>query len=476
MRRCDHVDTDGCCSGYDNRKPSLVQYNQVMWKWLLVGLGGLVMGCGFGSTAQLCTSQAQCESATRPGGRCEPSGLCSFADPECPGGRRFGDLAGDQSNQCVDPITDPPDAGVLVDAPVPIDARVDAHIDAPIGPPPPDARVCFGNAPFTICLQSAPSAPLTITASQTIDTTSSPLCAAIASEGDYCVLAATTISVEANVRATGSRPLVLVASDSITVIPGAIIDVGSHRGVDPEIGAGADPAACAAGTLPGVDEESGGGGAGGSFAGKGGNGGAGGGSGLDPEGGAAGQSSAAVTAFTELRGGCAGQAGASDDDDAGGPGGHGGGATLLIAGASITMAGRIDAAGQGGGGGGANATAGGGGGGSGGMIVLDAPVITNTGLLLANGGGGGEGSSGNSTGAVGADSVAAGAAAGGRLSSAPGGDGGPGSAIAAAGGGSDGVFSNNDDNRGGGGGGGGGAGLIKAPANVGGTASPTPRP
>jgi hypothetical protein len=60
---------------------------------------------------------------------------------------------------------------------------------------------------------------------------------------------------------------VLVASDSITITSGGTIDIGSHRGQTPEMGAG--PATCAAGTPPNAR----GGGAGGSFAGIGGVGG-----------------------------------------------------------------------------------------------------------------------------------------------------------------------------------------------------------
>ena len=52
-----------------------------------------------------------------------------------------------------------------------------------------------------------------------IDTTTSPLCATTVSGGDgYCVIAATTITINAgiSVQAGGGKPLVLLASDSIT--------------------------------------------------------------------------------------------------------------------------------------------------------------------------------------------------------------------------------------------------------------------
>jgi hypothetical protein len=46
-----------------------------------------------------CTSNAQCTGGT--GGTCETAGFCSFADPSCPDGRRFGAQAGSLSSQCV---------------------------------------------------------------------------------------------------------------------------------------------------------------------------------------------------------------------------------------------------------------------------------------------------------------------------------------------------------------------------------------
>ena len=48
---------------------------------------------------------------------------------------------------------------------------------------------------------------------------------------NYCVIAATTISVEATLRAIDSRPLVLIATDAIVVMssPSGLIDVGSHH-------------------------------------------------------------------------------------------------------------------------------------------------------------------------------------------------------------------------------------------------------
>ena len=48
-----------------------------------------------------CTKSAECTLAG-VAGVCEPAGLCSFPDPECPSGKAFGELAGDQADRCVD--------------------------------------------------------------------------------------------------------------------------------------------------------------------------------------------------------------------------------------------------------------------------------------------------------------------------------------------------------------------------------------
>jgi hypothetical protein len=345
------------------------------------------------------------------------------------------------------------------------DILVDAAIDAV-----PDALTCFGAAPSTICLFSPPLAALVVSDPTTIDTSNSPLCAAIASGGNYCVLVGTTISVSAALRAAGPKPLVLLASDSITTTSTGIIDVGSHRGATPEIGAGGDPATCDDGTLPGSASSTSGGGAGGSFTGNGGDGGNGGGNGNSGtgNGGVGGKAGAvAAASITELRGGCAGQ----DGNGAGtskGLKGHGGGAVLFLAGTTITIGGTVQASGEGGGAG-VTLAAGGGGGGAGGMIWFDAPVVAGDGLLLANGGGGGGGSSSTAMGSNGADPTTVMAAIGGDGRLTIGGKGGNGSAGAAAGPGSPGAGGINDNNsalRGGGGGGGGGAGVIKAPAGA----------
>jgi hypothetical protein len=343
---------------------------------------------------------------------------------------------------------DIPDARTL-DAIVPGDdatAPGDALLqrDASVGF---DAPVCFGNF-LRLCLDRAPTESLDLKAPATIDTSQSSMCVTVANHDKYCVIAATDIRIEAPLRGTGTRALVLLATGTISTSPSGLIDVGSHRVRSqgtPEIGAGADPSECNVGELPsGV-----GGGAGGSFVGRGGFG------GYNEGASSAGGSPAPVAnAISELRGGCPGQDGGFNA----GSKGHGGGAVLLIAGTSIAIDGMIKATGEGGGGSDGGA---GGGGGSGGMIALEAPTINVTNLVLASGGGGGAGG-GLGAGQSGSDPLTANAAPGGS-SMGQGGPGGNGSKREIAGSGDAGTEGFNSDlASGGGGGGGGGAGIIKA--------------
>lgn len=339
--------------------------------------------------------------------------------------------------------------------------------DSGTGPPidaRPNAPGCFGTDPFVICLAALPTEPLSISLTTRIDTTNSPMCVATttSSSAGYCVLAATTIAITGRLRGIGSKPLVLLATDSIAVSTAdGLIDVGNHRG-DVDLGAGADPVTCLTGTAPGARA----GGAGGTFTGAGGSGGA-------PAGfvGGGGQAAPGNTSIATIRGGCAGQAG-----DGGGPGGRGGGAVYLLAGRKIEITTGtnpktgINAVGEGGSRGvsGAVSMAGGGaGGGSGGMILFDAPTITCNGLILASGGGGGEGNGATSTGNPGEDPTGVDPAAGGS-GNPGGGNGGAGSSAVAAGNGTNGSNGQFDTlgDGGSGGGGGGGAGLIRAPADA----------
>jgi hypothetical protein len=395
-----------------------------------------------------CSTDIQCQSTELGSGRCEPNGTCSFPDASCPSGSRYGDPPYGNGD-CVLPGQPP--------------------IDAALMEPMPDARQCFGGPFLTVCLQSPPTAPLTLSTLMPIDTDGSgcaTIDAANSTDGttSYCVLTGTAISVPAAmaVRASGTRPLVLVASDAISI--DGTLDVGSHRTIA-LAGAGFHPETCDPGTLPGAT----GGGAGGTFIGRGGAGSSGTG------GGVGGVAATPASPPLILRGGCPGQNGVGTNPAAGG---RGGGAVYLIARNSILVGndGVINAAGEGGGGG-LSAGVGGGGGGSGGMIGFDAPTITNHGLVLANGGGGGEGSDNQVQGAPGAEPTSTAAAAGGATvgGSGAGGNGGAGSARTnVAGGVGGGVGAGSTQT--GGGGGGGGAGLIKSAADLGAMTSPPSSP
>ena len=235
-----------------------------------------------------------------------------------------------------------------------------------------DGPLCYGSAPFSVCFAAVPTGTIDIATSTTFDTGTGLgdgtqlICRTPMSGGaGDCVLAAATITINSPLRAVGTRPLVLVAAESIDVPTS--IDVGSHQRTTESIGAGSAPGeACTSGAMPGNS----GGGAGGSFLGRGGNG----GNGASATAGG-GVSGMAVSPPTVLRGGCPGQNGHAFVGADTGAGGHGGGAVFLIAGKSITVGGTINAGGEGGGGGGnrgSDPRAGGGGGGAGGMIGFDA--------------------------------------------------------------------------------------------------------
>ena len=292
---------------------------------------------------------------------------------------------------------------------------------------------------------------------QVLDTDDPTMCTPMTGDGadKVCfVMAQDSLTVKSTLRATGRRPPVLAAS---TIDVQALLDVGSHRGKVPEIGAGADPDVCllAGGSLPSAH----GGGAGGSFVTSGGAGGG------DVAGDTGGKPGAGVLPDS-LRGGCAGQA-----SDAGSGAGHGGGAVYLSARVSIVLTGEINAAGESGDGGPVGDS--GGGAGAGGMVVFDAPMVTGPGSVIATGGGGGGGGGDTTPDRQGKEPVTSSPARGGTAG-AHGGDGGDGAttSAAAAGGGRPG------SSGGGGGGGGGGAGFIRAPGNaeLGGTVTPPPMP
>jgi hypothetical protein len=325
---------------------------------------------------------------------------------------------------------------------------------------------CFGSGLLgSVCLQRAPTAPVSL-ATTTINTASvgAGNCSEIRAQTggpSLCIVAGTTIQIAAGatVRALGANPLVLIASQSITITGG--LDVSSRAG---DVGgAGARTAAeCAATGIDGVlgkllnnNFYGGGGAAGGGAGGAGGNGGRGNIGHGNPV--------ATVAPARVLVGGCpGGRGGDGIGGGGGGTGGNGGGAIYLIAGDSIAIAGKINASGAGGGAGtaGVDSSGGGGGGGAGGMIGLEALRLTVAGSLYANGGGGGGGGGGSPTdrGQPGTDPTTATAVApGGSGGNGGGGNGGNGSVAAQPG--TAGQASTNFNETGGGGGGGGGGAI-----------------
>jgi hypothetical protein len=319
----------------------------------------------------------------------------------------------------------------------------------------PVAQGCFGSF-IKVCLDVPPAA-LTLTTQpiDTSDASAATKCLRYTATPavDACVIAAQTITIPGGntVAVIGTRPLILLARDSLTIT--GVLDASSRRA---RRGPASDGGPCPMNFTNPTFSGQGGGGWGGTFGGSGSNGGSTPGSGV---GGIAGN----LLNITALGGGCPGGNGAGSG---GGSPGHGGGAVLLLA-SKIAIDGTVNASGAGGGGGKASSAntgpGGGGGGGAGGMIVLEAPTVQITGRCFANGGGGGEG---GQTGSPGLDGNA------GSESSAPdstgdggtlgtfrggdGGDGGVGTRGATAGGAGEGT-----SDAGGGGGGGGGVGIIK---------------
>jgi hypothetical protein len=360
----------------------------------------------------------------------------------------------------------PPSDGGAIDAPL------DAAIDAP-----PDAfdPNCFGKSPFTVCLATSPSAPITLPTAVNTSANGNNNCSSIGgatgmvSGVEVCVIAGTSITVSGTlVGVFGSRPLVLVATDTITVSTTSF-DITSRSSGTPSDGPNANPPQCNSdATLDGANANmGGGGGAGGTFGSKGGNGGT----------GANGNSAAGIakdppSTFDVLRGGCPGGRGGAGNSTKSN-GGSGGGALYMVARTAIDVTGTINASG-GGGFGGEGPRGGGGGGGSGGMIVLHAPTLSlgAASRVFANGGGGGGGAAVPSTdGGNGSDPITADTPAGGGIATTlDGSNGGAGAFKSTP------AASANPATHGGGGGGG-GVGVIRilsgqtvAPINV----SPTP--
>ncbi len=336
------------------------------------------------------------------------------------------------------------------------DALVDAAPDAPPDTQlviTSDARFCLGSGLIQVCLDAEPT---TTTALSGVLSTQDAGCLVVTqADGlEVCVLPHRVITVAGAITVTGTRPLVLFASQTITVSSGGI-DVSSERN-PARVGAGADWAGCPSESTVAADNVGGGGGGGGgSFGIAGGTGGIG---NFQQAVQAPGGMPPAAQTPADVRGGCpGGNGGNGTSANSRGIAGHSGGALYLLAGTLITVNGALLANGEGGGGGGDDG--GGAGGGTGGLIGLEAPTITVSALVAANGGGGGEGGDDNVTGGdagnPGADGIATTTmpAAGGSGLPAVAGDGGDGAVAALPAG-------PGANQQAGGGGGGGATGVI----------------
>jgi hypothetical protein len=307
--------------------------------------------------------------------------------------------------------------------------------DGPLPPDVPPGTVCLGSGVMEVCFPDG--APTDVITLGDIDTDNQCPRNELHDGQDVCIIAAQAISLNARARFSGSRPLVIVATQMIQIGTGGILDLSSARGS--HLGAGNQPGQCSTSTSGFSIED---GAAGGSFASRGGVGGRGFGAGL---GGAPGD---AVAPPFHFRGGCQGAQGPNGDG-----GGPGAGAVYLIAG-TIIIDGKIIATGGGGAGGGFSL--GGSGGGSGGYIGIDATTVTIgvNGLLVASGGGGGGGGCAAAGGDDGKNANEVMVAAEGGVGGEPlGNDGGPGSFRKTDNGGK-GLDAQTQDCAGGGGGGG----------------------
>jgi hypothetical protein len=355
------------------------------------------------------------------------------------------------------------------------DCKRDADSDSTVGdvarsdvaiPDAPDN--CFGTSPahgghLQVCPLTVPQTR-DFSTTKTIDTTTALECERTAQIGTInpapmvCVIVGTTVHIGSAFTATGAYPLVIVATDTISI--GAPLSVSSHLGIaTPGAGGGLG---C---TTPGGISDPAGGGGGGGGGGKL-MGGAGGGATN-----AAGGTGGIVQPVTAVTGGCNGGGGGNGNGGTPAPGGAlGAGAVFLIARQTISVSSTISAGGAGGHGG--PLEAGGAGGGAGGMIGFDAPVINmaSGAVVFATGGGGGEGG-GPQQGISGADAIGPTVASGGYSDSCNGvivrgGNGGAGSAAQA---GSTSTVANC-----GGGGGGGAVGHVYASTSISGSATIVP--
>ena len=87
-----------------------------------------------------------------------------------------------------------------------------------------DARTCVGAGNFIVCLSTLPTNGVSL-AGETIDTDADPNCLSAqpvgwsaAGQPDACFVVGTDVSVSGDTRAQGTRPLVIVATNTLTVV------------------------------------------------------------------------------------------------------------------------------------------------------------------------------------------------------------------------------------------------------------------
>ena len=101
------------------------------------------------------------------------------------------------------------------------DGALDAAIDAPSDAPDPR---CFGKSPFTVCVPTLPTSDVILPMSVNTSSNGPNNCGTsggvvtMVGSVEVCAIAGTNITVSGTVvGVSGTRPLVLVATDPITV-------------------------------------------------------------------------------------------------------------------------------------------------------------------------------------------------------------------------------------------------------------------
>jgi len=139
---------------------------------------------------------------------------------------------------CFHPTFDRPACGASGECPSGLVCRSDGTCAASgagpgisdAGEVPVDGQACYGTGIVRICLAARPTAPLAYDVPARIDTGNAAMCAHDNSgAAQYCVIVATTIAINTGVRVVGPKPVVFLASDTITSTAGNSVDAGSYH-------------------------------------------------------------------------------------------------------------------------------------------------------------------------------------------------------------------------------------------------------